>query len=607
MASNGKESREQMRRMTLSVKQFEIRDDQFVFDGKPVQIISGAIHYFRVVPEYWEHRLRQLKACGLNTVETYVAWNVHEPKPGTFNFDGMYDLVRFLEVAHSLDLMTIVRPSPYICAEWDLGGMPPWLLAVPGITVRCYNPPYLEAVDRFYDQLITRLAPLQCTKGGPIIAVQIENEYGSYGNDSNYLAYQEESLRKRGIDVPLFTSDGPTDVMLQGGTLPHIHKTANFGSGPKGGFAKLREYQPNGPLMCAEFWNGWFDHWGEKHHTRDAADAAACLDEMLGMGASVNFYMFHGGTNFGFGSGANFDKAYQPTVTSYDYDSPVSESGDITAKYHAFRDVIGKYRSLPDGPLPQTPPRAAFGTVALTQQAILRDSLLEIAGHPIVTGEPKSMEQLGQNAGLTLYRTNITGPREAMTLHLDGVHDRVHVFVNGELKTVWYRNDAPDTMPKIAVPAEGITLELLVENMGHVNYGRKLSEQKGITEGIRHGYQFLFGWETFRLPLDDLTELKWQTIAPTVEPAFFRATVTIEKPADTFVKLAPEAGWNKGVCFVNGFNLGRYWSTQEPKQNLYLPGPLLRNGENEIIVLELDGQSSSMPTIELTDISGLER
>ena len=584
---------------------FEIRDEGFVFDGAPVQIISGAIHYFRVVPEYWEHRLRQLKACGLNTLETYVAWNVHEPHPGKFNFDGMYDLVKFIELAAGLDLMVILRPSPYICAEWDLGGLPSWLLADPEITLRCFNPAFLAAVDRFHDELLSRVAPLQCTNGGPIIAVQIENEYGSYGNDSRYLAYLEQSLRKRGIDVPLFTSDGPTDIMLQGGTLPHIHKTANFGSGAKKGFAKLREYQPTGPLLCAEFWNGWFDHWGEKHHTRDASDAAACLDEMLGMGASVNFYMFHGGTNFGFGSGANFDREYQPTVTSYDYDSPVSESGDLTPKFHAFRDVIGKYASLPDGPLPVTPPRGAFGTVALTQQAILRDSLSDLTAGPIVAAAPQSMEKLGQNAGFTLYRTQISGPREEQTLHLSGVHDRVHVFVDGERHAVWYRNDAADTQPKIAVPAEGITLDLLVENMGHVNYGRKLTEQKGITEGIRLGYQYLFGWEMYALPLDDLSGLNWKTAAPHPDPAFYRGTLTIDDPADTFVKLAPENGWNKGVCFVNGFNLGRYWSTMSPSHNLYIPAPLLKRGENEFIVFELEGQVSENPALELTDTTGI--
>ncbi|MES2460497.1 MAG: beta-galactosidase, partial [Armatimonadota bacterium] len=336
---------------------------------------------------------------------------------------------------------------------------------------------------------------------------------------------------------------------------------------------------------------------------RSADDAAKCLDEMLAMGASVNFYMFHGGTNFGFGSGANFDRAYQPTVTSYDYDAAISESGDITPKFHAFRDVIGKYRSLPDAPLPETPKRAAFGTVALTGQAILRQSLTSLGITPVRAAAPLPMENLGQNAGFTLYRTEVTGPREEQTLHLTGVHDRVHIFIDGELRSVWYRNDAPETQPKIAVPAEGIVLELLVENMGHVNYGRRLSERKGITEGIRLGQQFLFGWEMFCLPMDDLAVLVWETVSPQPEPAFYRGTVQIEEPADTFVKLSVDQGWSKGVCFVNGFNLGRYWSTMPPEHHLYIPGPLLRVGENEIIVLELEGQNTSAPTLELTDMT----
>ena len=348
---------------------FEIAGGKFLYDGKPVRLLSGAIHYFRVVPDYWRDRLLKLKACGLNTVETYVAWNLHEPEPGEYNFSGMVDLVSFIETAGELGLYVIVRPGPYICAEWEFGGLPWWLLQDPTMRVRCFHRPFLEKVDRYFDVLIPKLVPLQCTQGGPIIAMQVENEYGSFGNDLRYLEHLKDALRKRGVDVLLFTSDGPSDLLLQGGTMPFIFKTVNFGSSPKEAFAKLKEYQPDKPLVCMEYWNGWYDQWGEEHRTRPPEEAAAVLDEMLQLGASVNFYMFHGGTNFGFYNGAGCREKYLPTVTSYDYDAPVSESGDLTEKYFQVRDVIAKYAPVDPDLLPQPIPKKAYGKVELTPQA----------------------------------------------------------------------------------------------------------------------------------------------------------------------------------------------------------------------------------------------
>ena len=292
-----------------------IEGDQFIQDGRPIQIISGAIHYFRVVPEYWHDRLLKLRACGFNTLETYVAWNLHEPRRDQFNFSGICDIERYIRTAAEIGLNVIVRPGPYICSEWDLGGLPAWLLADADMRLRCNYRPYLDAVDSFFDALLPRLTPLQASKGGPIIAMQVENEYGSYGNDKDYLRYLQAGLISRGFEGLLFTSDGASDAMLQGGTLPDVLKVANFGSDPKGQFAKLREHQPEGPLMCGEFWAGWFDHWGEEHHRRDPQEVAGVLDEMLAMGASVNDYMFHGGTNFGFMNGANHFGTLEPCVT----------------------------------------------------------------------------------------------------------------------------------------------------------------------------------------------------------------------------------------------------------------------------------------------------
>jgi beta-galactosidase len=293
--------------MKAKASKFEILGNEFVFNGKAIRVISGAIHYFRVLPEYWRDRLTKLKACGFNTVETYVAWNIHEPDQGKFCFEGFGDICKFIEIADELNLHVIVRPGPYICAEWEFGGLTAWLLKDSKIKLRCFNKEFLERVDAFYDELLPKLKPYLCTSGGPIIAMQVENEYGSYGNDKEYLNYLKEALIKRGIDTMLFTSDGPTDLMLESGILRDVFKTVNFGSKPEEAFNKLLEYQKDKPLMCMEFWNGWFDHWGEKHHARDASDVADVLDRMLAMGASVNFYMFHGGTNFGFMNGSNMN------------------------------------------------------------------------------------------------------------------------------------------------------------------------------------------------------------------------------------------------------------------------------------------------------------
>lgn len=303
------------------------KNGQYLLNGQPYRIISGAIHYFRVVPGYWEDRLLKLKACGFNTVETYIAWNVHEPKEGEFNFSGIADVVSFIELAGKLGLHVIVRPSPFICAEWEFGGLPGWLLGYGEVRLRCSDPLYLSKVDHYYDELIPRLVPLLSTHGGPILAVQVENEYGSYGNDHAYLEYLRAGLVRRGVDVLLFTSDGPTDEMLLGGSLDDVHATVNFGSRVEESFRKYREYRTEEPLMVMEFWNGWFDHWMEDHHVRDAADVAGVLDEMLEKGSSINMYMFHGGTNFSFYSGANHIQTYEPTTTSYDYDAPLTEWG----------------------------------------------------------------------------------------------------------------------------------------------------------------------------------------------------------------------------------------------------------------------------------------
>ncbi|WP_409348112.1 glycoside hydrolase family 35 protein [Paenibacillus gyeongsangnamensis] len=584
----------------------EAKDKQFLLDGNGLQIISGAIHYFRIVPEYWEDRLLKLKACGFNTVETYIPWNLHEPRENVFHFDGFADVERFIRIAGDLGLYVIVRPSPYICAEWEFGGLPAWLLQYPEMRLRCMDPAFLTKVDRYYDTLIPRLTPLLSTNGGPILAMQIENEYGSYGNDTAYLTYLRDGLVRRGVDVLLFTSDGPEDGMLQGGTLPGTLATVNFGSKPEEAFDKFRQYRSEEPLVCMEYWNGWFDHWLKPHHTRDAGDVADVFDRMLRAGASVNFYMFHGGTNFGFYNGANFQERYEATITSYDYDSPLSECGDITEKYKAVRSVIADYfgilvEDFPEWPAPIAKKR--YGRIALTEKADLLERL-PLLSEPVKRVAPEPMEKLGQDYGFIVYSTHVSGPRTGEKLQLQEVHDRAQVFLDGVYQGTVERWDSRP-LP-LDIPAGGAKLDILVENMGRVNYGPKLKDYKGITEGVRLNNQFLFDWTIYPLPLDNTASIPFGSAPKENDgnevndrPAFYRGEFTVKEKGDTFVRLD---GWSKGVVWINGFNLGRYWE-KGPQRTLYLPAPLLREGSNEIIVLELHHTEKAV--IELTDTSDL--
>lgn len=602
------------------------KDDHYILDGEPFRIMSGAIHYFRVVPQYWEDRLLKLKACGFNTVETYIAWNVHEPLEGQFNFNGIADVAGFIKLAGELGLHVIVRPSPFICAEWEFGGLPGWLLQYSDMHLRCYDPRYLEKVDCYYDQLIPQLVPLLSSNGGPIIAVQVENEYGSYGNDTEYLRYLHDGLVRRGIDVLLFTSDGPTDEMLIGGTIDDVHATVNFGSRVTESFQKFREHRSGEPLMCMEYWNGWFDHWMEPHHVRDGSDVAAVLDEMLEQGASVNFYMFHGGTNFGFYNGANHINGYEPTVTSYDYDAPLTEWGDITDKYRAIAEVMKKHGFHSGCALPEPIAKKHYGKVAMSQHGSLLAQLNNLTtAKQSVWIEP--MEKLDQAYGFILYSTWVKGPRNGQKLYIQDVRDRAQVFLDGKLLGVIERWN-PQALT-IDVPKEGARLDILVENMGRINYGPLLRDAKGITEGVRIDNQFQYNWSIYPLPFDEtmLSKVAFEQLSLPNEPhdalhdeqlsserinqtsnqqlskaddspVLYRGYVEVEEIGDTFLRFD---GWNKGVVWVNGFNIGRYWEAG-PQRALYVPGPLLKKGMNEITMLELEPAfANAVPEIILTD------
>ncbi|AXI80156.1 glycoside hydrolase family 35 protein [Peterkaempfera bronchialis] len=577
-----------------------IDGDDFRLDDEPFRIISGGLHYFRVHPDQWRDRLRKARLLGLNTVDTYIPWNLHQPRPDRFRWDGMLDLTAFLDLAREEGLYVLLRPGPYICAEWEGGGLPSWLLADPGIRLRSADPAFLAAVDGYFDALLPHVLPYLGSRGGPVLAVQVENEFGAYGAEAEdgtaYLGHLTTALRERGVDVPLFTCDQPAD--LARGSVPGALSTVNFGSGADRNLAVLRAHQPEGPLMCTEFWNGWFDRWGGAHVVRPAADAAAELDAMLSAGASVNLYMFHGGTNFGFTNGANDKHTYRPTVTSYDYDSPLDEAGDPTAKFAAFREVIARHAPVPEAPLPEPSKKLNLLGIELDERAPLFTAL-DLLGAAVPGDRPLTMEELGQDFGFVLYETRLGTPGPVL-LHAPGVHDRAQIFLDGQPVGVLERESHEQTLA-LTVPPGGAALAVLVENQGRVNYGRAIHDRKGLTGPVSvNGAPLRGGWTSRPLPLDDLGALRYESAtAPGVGPAFHRGTFEAAGPADTYLDLA---GWTKGCAWVNGFHLGRYWS-RGPQQRLYVPGPVLRAGGNEIVVLEL--HATARGSVDLRDAPDL--
>lgn len=581
----------------MLLNRLQIGETDFLLDGNPFQIVSGAMHYWRVVPEHWADRIAWAKYLGLNTIETYVPWNQHEPEPGQVSFAGRLDLRRYLETIAEAGLHAIVRPGPYICAETDFGGLPPWLLREPGLRVRTADPAYLRHVDAWFQRLFPRLADLQSSRGGPIIAMQVENELGNTGPQPEYLDWLVAKYAELGVTVPLYTSDGHTDVAA--GKHPALLMTANFGRDPKRAWEALAALQQSGPRMCAEYWLGWYDHWGERHHVRDPQETAEILDEILSTGASLNLYLFHGGTNFGFSNGANAlpDQPYQSDITSYDYDAPLSEGGRPTAKFEAFRKVIARHNGPASVPAPPVSPLVAPQRIRLTKTIGLLDSLPELS-QPAPAVSPVTMELLGQNYGFICYRFT-AHERGTFRLDVPGVRDRGQVLVNGIEYGVLDREHEVTSM-MLRIPDPESQVDILVENQGRVNFGPDLIDPKGIVGDIVFDYQPVCELTIYPLPLDNIDELDFESAEQIVGaemdyPALCAGWFDIDKPGDGYLELA---GWTKGVVWINGFNLGRFWN-RGPQRRLYLPGPLLRAGRNELRVLELHG--FHVPAVRLTD------
>jgi beta-galactosidase len=574
---------------TVKTSPITVEGSHFMRDGKPYQIISGTIHYPRVPRQYWRDRLQKARAMGLNTIETYAFWNLHEPSPGVFDFSGNNDIATFVRMAQQEGLNVIVRPGPYICAEWEAGGLPAWLFADPSIKVRTRDERFLAASNRYLSRLGRELAPLQAAHGGPIIAIQVENEYGSYGNDRSYLEQIHQSLIRAGLgDSIFYTSDGPRD--LANDALPGILPVINFGAGKVQtsyirrflGFlylaSTMSEFHFDQPWMTGEYWAGWYDAFGGEHAHTDAALQAKDLAWMLDNGYSVNVYMFHGGTSFGFMNGANFGKeGYMPLVTSYDYDAALDEAGRPTRKFFLFRDVIQRRTGVAPPPLPTALPIAGVPEFQLKELAPLWSNLPA----PVSVNHPRSMETFGQSYGYILYRKELTGPVSG-TLVVDKVRDYAAVYLNHKLQGTLDRRLKQTQLP-ISIPAGPVTLDILVENTGRVNVGPLLQEgQSGITGSVSLAGHELSGWQVYCLPMNGPEGLKGWKKEARGGPAFHRGTFTIASVADTYLDVS-ELG--KGFVWVNGHNLGRTWEIG-PQQSLFLPAPWLRKGVNQVVVFD---------------------
>ncbi|HEY3782342.1 MAG TPA: beta-galactosidase family protein [Fimbriimonadaceae bacterium] len=564
----------------------------FLLDGKPFQIRSGEMHYSRVPREYWHDRLKKMKALGLNTVASYMFWNVHEPEPGHFHFTGNDDVAAFVKAAQEEGMYVLLRPGPYACAEWEWGGYPYWLANIPDIKVRTQDPRFIEACKRYLTQVGKELAPLQITHGGPILMVQVENEYGSFGNDKVYLGEIRDMLKGAGFDVPLYTVDGSDDPMLHGGTIDGVLACVNFGEDPADNIAKLAKYRPDQPLMNGEFYPGWFDQWGGQHYQSGPETKAKDIEWMMEHNVSFNLYMVHGGWTPGFMNGANSDSGhYHPQVSSYYDDTCIDDTGQITQKGVAFRNVIEAH--LPAGEsLPPLPASVGVEFRKDAQPMLEQAGLFDNLPEPIKSDMPKTFEELHQPYGFVLYRTHVND--SGRKLQLPDLQDRAIVYVDGVEVGILDRR-LKQTELELHDGSQSSTLDILVENLGRINYGREIQgERKGISQALIDGTP-LKGWLIYKLPMTDLSHLKFGT-TKAKGPTFYRANME-RQAGDQSDVLFDMRDWHKGSVWLNGRNLGRFWHIGA-QQTMYAPGPWFKGGQNEVVIFDLEGMEN--PAIKTT-------
>lgn len=571
---------------------FEVGKGTFLLNGEPMVVKAAEVHYPRIPEPYWEQRILSCKALGMNTLCLYVFWNLHEQEEGKFDFSGNKDIAAFCRLAQKHGMYVIVRPGPYVCAEWEMGGLPWWLLKKQDVELRSLDPYYMERVRIFMKEVGKQLADLQISRGGNIIMVQVENEFGSYGTDKPYVSAIRDIVKEAGFtDVPLFQCDWSSN--FTNNALDDLLWTVNFGTGAniEEQFKKLKELRPETPLMCSEFWSGWFDHWGRKHETRDAATMVSGIKDMLDRNISFSLYMTHGGTTFGWWGGAN-NPAYSAMCSSYDYDAPISEAGWTTPKYFQLRDLLQQY--LPEGTTLPEPP-AAFPVIevpAITEWEVA--PLFSNLPEPKQTEEIKPMEQFDQGWGSILYRTTLKEDLSG-TLHIDEVHDWAQVFADGKLLGRLDRRHGEFTLPLKSVLKKGTRLDILVEAMGRVNFDKSIHDRKGITEKVEvvsgNKSTELKDWTVYNLPpfYEFVSNKNYQSGNAVDGPAYYRAKFHLDKTGDTFLDMQT---WGKGMVWVNGHAMGRFWEIG-PQQTLYMPGCWLKEGENEIIVLDLKGPAEA--------------
>jgi len=571
---------------------FEQADSHFMLDGKPFVMISGELHYPRVPKEAWRHRMKMAKAMGLNTIGTYVFWNLHEPEKGQYDFEGNNDIAEFVKIAQEEGLWVVLRPSPYVCAEWEFGGYPYWLQKEEGLVVRSLEPKFLNAYKNYLSRLADELAPLQINHGGNVLMIQVENEYGFYGDDKEYLEQSKKMFIEAGFDGMLYTCDPATKVEF--GYIPTLLPAVNGVVAPEEVKRIVNHYnQGKGPYYVAEWYPAWFDWWGTKHHTVPASEYAPKLDSTLAAGISINMYMFHGGTTRGFMNGANCNDKdpYEPQISSYDYDAPLDEAGNPTEKFIAFRNVIKKHLSkdvvLP--PVPEPKPTMKLDDIQFAQAG----SIFEQLPKGVKSKKPLTFEELNQPYGFVLYRTKLKNAKSGI-LKIKELRDYGIVFINGKRIGTLDRRLKQDSL-FIEIPAGKIILDILVENLGRINFGPYLHQNnKGITESVTLNQKEIQNWQIFGFPLDNLDKVNFNssTNISINAPSFKRAYFTVENPADTYLNFQH---WGKGVVWVNGHNLGRYWNIG-PQQTIYLPAEWIKKGENEIVVFELLENVDLLPT-----------
>lgn len=595
----------------------EIHKDGLTLGGKPFYIASGDMQYFRFFKGGWRRRLELMKDFGLTCVQTYVPWNLHEPEKGEYHFEDNLDIAAFIRLCGEVGLKVLLRPSPYMCAEWDLGGLPYWLLKDRSIAIRTSDEGYMRHVRDYYARLMPQVVPLLSTNGGPIIAVAVENEYGSFGNDTLYLRQMADLLIQSGVDVPLFTANGGSPKHLIWGSLPELWSGVDAREGTPAVAEVVRRFQGDKPLMVCEEWAGCAQQWGGVFNRQSIEEACRHYKTSLDSGYMVNFYMFCGGTSFGFMSGANYGllradvpgaaQRYIPFTTSYDTDAPVSEEGVPTEKYFALKKILAEHLGKPYEEKTYDYRAQAPGKVVMTKAAPFFENADAVAEKTVRSGNVHCMEDLDQAYGYILYETFLphTDDYERL-LCMKGFGDRATVYGNGQYLGAIMRDRTDEV--RFHVPEGGLTLSILVENLGRVCYGYPLLfDRKGIercvhldafhpVNGMRlHDYSVLMNWTIRTLPMKDLSGVRYSCRPKADLPGFYAGEFDAEEGVDSFLRLP---GWTKGFVCINGFNLGRYWSIG-PQETLYVPGELLKE-HNTIEIFELHNAPADL-AVEFLD------